>query len=69
MLYTPEPSLEPIETKAIGECKYCGDVLYEGEEVIFTDEGMFHDEEISDCFIEYCRSAMNYTKGVLWGFE
>ena len=69
MLYTPEPALEPRTPKAVRKCMYCGEALFEGEEVIHTAEGSFCDDEISDCFIEFCKEAFQYSKGQMWVIE
>lgn len=69
MLYTPEPALEPRTPKAVSKCMYCGEALFEGEEVIHTAEGIFCDDEISDCFIEFCREAFQYSKVQMWVIE
>ena len=58
-----------IQPKAIGQCKYCGETLFEGDEVVNTAEGSFCDDEISDCFIEYAKEAFQYSKSQLWVIE
>ena len=61
--------MQITKSQAIAQCKYCGELLFEGEEIIQTSEGCFCDDESSDCFIEYAREAFQYSKSQLWVIE
>lgn len=53
----PERSLEPPEPVIVGTCEYCGDDIYDGDEVVEFSDVTYH----RDCFMD-CAPAILFDR-------
>lgn len=54
IFYGPEPRLEPPEPRVWGHCAYCGQDIYEDDDIAEYDGERYHE----DCFHECAASIL-----------
>lgn len=60
---TPEPPFEAPEPKVVGQCKYCGQDIYLGDDIATFDGDVYH----LDCFTECAATILTEKYGAKVG--